>query len=244
MKKPYFVLVALFLLHFSHSQNSGFFKKSENHEYTRTYNNITDKNNSKRFFKVETDQESDEDQEIIETTNNSISEEGDQIKFLDSPVENGKITSKYSGRRFHPITKEWKAHHGTDFAAPYGAPIQATAGGIVETASFTSGNGYYVKIKHNQTYTTQYLHMSKILVSSGQKIKKGETIGLVGSTGLATGPHVCYRFWKNGVQIDPFDLNLEFNREEKDQELSNNEDQTEEDNEIEFKKFVSGFFKD
>jgi|GEM_PF-6081270 len=86
--------------------------------------------------------------------------------------------------------------------------------------------------------------MSKILARSGQKIKKGDTIGLVGSTGLATGHHVCYRFWKNGVQVDPFNLNLEFHKEENKQDLSQNDNKSEDENENEFKKFVSGFFKE
>lgn len=78
---------------------------------------------------------------------------------------------------------------------------------MIETG-YTSANGNYVKVKHNATYTTQYLHMSKILVKRGQKVEQGQTIGRVGSTGLATGPHVCYRFWKNGVQVDPLRQNL------------------------------------
>jgi len=78
-----------------------------------------------------------------------------------------------------------------------------TASGVVERTGYTAGNGNYVKVKHNGTYSTQYLHMSKILVRKGQFVEQGQSIGLVGSTGLATGPHVCYRFWKNGVQVDP-----------------------------------------
>ena len=78
----------------------------------------------------------------------------------------------------------------------------------MEITGYTNGNGNYVKIKHNETYSTQYLHMSKILVRNGQSVSQGQTIGKVGSTGLATGPHVCYRFWKNGVQVDPLRLKL------------------------------------
>ncbi|NJW54985.1 M23 family metallopeptidase, partial [Salinimicrobium oceani] len=89
-----------------------------------------------------------------------------------------------------------------------GTPIKSTANGVVIAASYTAGNGNYVKIKHNDTYTTQYLHMSKRAVRQGERVKQGEVIGYVGSTGLATGPHVCYRFWKNGVQVDPLRQNL------------------------------------
>ena len=94
---------------------------------------------------------------------------------------------------------------GTDYAAPTGTPILATASGTVIAAAYTSANGNYVKIKHNGTYTTQYLHMSRIGkgIRNGSRVEQGQVIGYVGSTGLATGPHVCYRFWKNGKQVDP-----------------------------------------
>lgn len=123
--------------------------------------------------------------------------------FLKAPLKFSRITSRYSPRRFHPVQKTWKAHKGTDYAAPHGTPIMSTANGVVEQTGYTSGNGNYVKVRHNSTYSTQYLHMSKILVKKGQRVSQGDVIGQVGSTGLATGPHVCYRFWKNGEQIDP-----------------------------------------
>nr|WP_177190154.1 peptidoglycan DD-metalloendopeptidase family protein [Myroides guanonis] len=132
-------------------------------------------------------------------------EEGKPMKsmFLKAPLKFFHITSRYSKNRFHPVQKRWKAHGGTDYAAPSGTPIMATASGVVERAGYTAGNGNYVKVRHNGTYSTQYLHMSKILVKNGQYVNQGDVIGRVGSTGLATGPHVCYRFWKNGVQVDP-----------------------------------------
>lgn len=132
-------------------------------------------------------------------------EEGRPMKsmFLKAPLKFFRITSKYTKSRFHPVQKTWKAHNGTDYAAPSGTPIMSTASGVVERAGYTAGNGNFVKVRHNGTYSTQYLHMSKILVKTGQYVDQGQTIGLVGSTGLATGPHVCYRFWKNGVQVDP-----------------------------------------
>lgn len=123
--------------------------------------------------------------------------------FLKAPLKFSTITSKFTPRRFHPVQKLWKAHKGTDYAAPHGADIMTTASGVVELTGYTAGNGNYVKVKHNGTYATQYLHMSKILVKRGQHVSQGQVIGKVGSTGLATGPHVCYRFWKNGVQVDP-----------------------------------------
>ncbi len=131
-------------------------------------------------------------------------EEGKVLKsmFLKAPLKFSRISSRFSPRRFHPVQKRWKAHNGTDYAAPTGTPIMTTASGTVIAAGYTSGNGNYVKVRHNGTYTTQYLHMSKIKVRKGQHVNQGDIIGLVGSTGLATGPHVCYRFWKNGVQVD------------------------------------------
>jgi murein DD-endopeptidase MepM/ murein hydrolase activator NlpD len=123
--------------------------------------------------------------------------------FLQAPLKYSRISSGFTMRRFHPVQKRWKAHLGTDYAAPYGTPILATGDGVVERAGYSGGNGNYVKIRHNRTYETQYLHMRKILVKQGQVVKQGQEIGEVGSTGLATGPHVCYRFWKNGQQVDP-----------------------------------------
>lgn len=128
--------------------------------------------------------------------------------FLKAPLNFSRISSRYSGRRFHPVQKTWKAHRGTDYAAPHGTPIWSTANGTVIASGYTAGNGNYVKVKHNETYTTQYLHMSKRNVRVGQRVKQGDVIGFVGSTGLATGPHVCYRFWVRGEQVDPFRQNL------------------------------------
>lgn len=128
--------------------------------------------------------------------------------FLKAPVNYTRISSRYSGNRFHPVQKRWKAHLGTDYAAGYGTPIESTANGVVTKSGYTRGNGNYVKIRHNATYETQYLHMTKRLVKVGQRVKQGQTIGTVGSTGLATGPHVCYRFWVNGKQVDPYRQNL------------------------------------
>jgi murein DD-endopeptidase MepM/ murein hydrolase activator NlpD len=124
--------------------------------------------------------------------------------FLKAPVKYSRISSKYSPKRFHPVQKRMKAHLGTDYAAPTGTPIMAVGDGVVKEAMRKKYNGKYVKIKHNGTYTTQYLHMSKIAkgMKPGRKVRQGEIIGYVGSTGLATGPHVCFRFWKNGRQVD------------------------------------------
>ncbi len=137
-------------------------------------------------------------------------EEGKTLKnfFLKAPLKFVNITSRFSKNRFHPVQLSWKAHKGTDYAAPAGTPIMTTASGVVEQTGFTAGNGNFVKVKHNNMYATQYLHLSKILVRKGQRVNQGSIIGKVGSTGLATGPHVCYRFWKNGVQVDALKLKL------------------------------------
>ena len=126
--------------------------------------------------------------------------------FLKAPLDFYRISSRFSRNRKHPVTGQWKGHFGTDYAAPKGTPIMTTANGTIERASYTKNNGYFVKVRHNGTYTTQYLHMSKIKpgIRKGVYVKQGEIIGYVGSTGLATGPHVCYRFWKNGKQVDPY----------------------------------------
>jgi murein DD-endopeptidase MepM/ murein hydrolase activator NlpD len=128
--------------------------------------------------------------------------------FLKAPVNYSRISSRFTKRRFHPVQKRWKAHKGTDYAAGYGTPIVATANGTVTKSGYTGGNGNYVKIKHDATYSTQYLHMTKRKVKVGQRVKQGQVIGTVGSTGLATGPHVCYRFWVHGKQVDPYKQNL------------------------------------
>lgn len=131
-------------------------------------------------------------------------EEGNSLRkaFLKAPLKFSRISSGFSGRRLHPVQKVMKAHLGTDYAAPYGTPILSVGDGVVETTGHTGGNGNFVKIRHNSVYSTQYLHMRKILVRQGQRVQQGDVIGEVGSTGLATGPHVCFRFWKNGRQVD------------------------------------------
>ncbi|MEQ8925626.1 MAG: peptidoglycan DD-metalloendopeptidase family protein [Fulvivirga sp.] len=139
-------------------------------------------------------------------------ENGNSLRkaLLKYPLDFTRISSRYSGNRYHPVQKRWKAHRGTDFAAPRGTPIRAVGDGIILEARYQKYNGNYVKLKHNATYTTQYLHMSAIKsgVKPGKKVRQGEIIGYVGSTGLATGNHLCYRFWKNGVQIDALKVDL------------------------------------
>ncbi|MFW5792669.1 MAG: M23 family metallopeptidase [Bacteroidota bacterium] len=141
-----------------------------------------------------------------DTISGFFDHEGDNLRkvFLKAPLKFGRITSRYSHNRFHPIHKVRRPHYGTDYAAPAGTPILAVGDGVVTEATYRGGNGNYVKIRHNSIYDTQYLHMSRFAkgIRPGRRVQQGEVIGYVGMTGDATGPHVCFRFWKNGKQVD------------------------------------------
>nr|WP_049763732.1 M23 family metallopeptidase [Polaromonas naphthalenivorans] len=122
--------------------------------------------------------------------------------FLSSPVEFSRISSGFS-MRFHPILQTWRAHNGTDFAATTGTPARTIGDGVVEFAGVQNGFGNVVFIKHRNNLETVYAHLSKINVQPGQTVSQGQTIGLVGSTGWATGPHLHFEVRVNGVQQDP-----------------------------------------
>ena len=126
-------------------------------------------------------------------------------QLLKSPIKfQYRISSRYNlRRRIAYYGNRVKPHFGTDFAARVGTPIIATANGTVSESARRGGNGNYVKIKHNSTYSTQYLHMKRRKVKKGEFVKQGDVIGWVGMTGNTGGPHVCYRFWKHGRQVDP-----------------------------------------
>ncbi|HSV87954.1 MAG TPA: peptidoglycan DD-metalloendopeptidase family protein [Bacteroidales bacterium] len=147
-----------------------------------------------------------------DTVKGFFDKEGDNLRkiFLRAPLEFVRITSRFSHSRLHPVLRHRRAHHGTDYAAPYGTPILAVGDGTVTRTGFNSGNGNYVRIRHNSVYETQYLHMSRFAagIRPGTRVTQGQVIGYVGSTGLATGPHVCFRFFKNGTPVNH--LNLEF----------------------------------
>jgi len=130
--------------------------------------------------------------------------------FLKAPVKFSRISSHYNLRRFHTVLKHVRPHLGTDYAAPYGTEIYAVGNGEVIDASYSGGNGNYVKIRHNKSITTQYLHMRGFArgIRRGVRVTQGQVIGYVGSTGLATGPHVCFRFWKDGRQVNHLKLTL------------------------------------
>jgi murein DD-endopeptidase MepM/ murein hydrolase activator NlpD len=131
-------------------------------------------------------------------------------QFLKSPIKfQYRVSSRYNLKRRIPYYgNRVRPHRGTDFAARRGTPILATASGTVIASTRRGGNGKFVKIKHNATYATQYLHMKNRNVKKGQYVKQGDVIGWVGMTGNTGGPHVCYRFWKNGKEVDPFKQKL------------------------------------
>jgi len=133
-------------------------------------------------------------------------QEGRPMKkgFLRAPVKYARISSGYNLRRFHPILRTVRPHFGTDYAAPYGTPIIAVGDGTVLEATRRGGNGNFVKIKHTGQVQTQYLHMQAFArgIHPGARVSQGQVIGYVGATGLATGPHVCFRFWVNGKQVN------------------------------------------
>jgi murein DD-endopeptidase MepM/ murein hydrolase activator NlpD len=138
-------------------------------------------------------------------------ENGDNLRraFLKGPLKFNRISSRYNlKRRIKYYGYKLRPHKGTDFAGAIGTPILATADGVVTKSERRGGNGNYVKIRHNATYDTQYLHMQKRAVKVGQSVRQGDVIGTIGMTGNSGGPHVCYRFWKNGKQVDPFKEDL------------------------------------
>ena len=133
--------------------------------------------------------------------------------FLKAPVKFSRISSRYNlNRRIKYYGFKLRPHRGTDFAAAIGTPILATADGTVTKSERRGGNGNYVKIKHSGTYETQYLHMKARNVRVGQYVRQGDVIGWIGMTGNTSGPHVCYRFWKNGKEVDPFKEDMPFSQ--------------------------------
>ncbi len=131
--------------------------------------------------------------------------------FLRSPMRYSRVTSRFSHRRFHPVLKRYRPHYGVDYGAPTGTPVRSTANGRVVFAGWDGGGGRTVKVRHPNGYLTAYLHLSRFAkgVSSGRSVRQGEVIGYVGSTGLATGPHLDYRVQRAGRWIDPMSLKSE-----------------------------------
>ncbi len=131
--------------------------------------------------------------------------------FLKAPLSYSRISSHFSNARVHPITKVVRAHHGVDYAAPAGTPVYSIGDGVVTVKGWDAkGGGNYLKIKHNATYTTEYMHLKGFAsgIAQGVHVSQGQLIGYVGSTGLSTGPHLDFRVFKNGTAINPLSMDL------------------------------------
>ncbi len=129
--------------------------------------------------------------------------------FLKAPLDYYRITSKFSNSRYHPVLKRYRAHHGVDYAAPVGTPVYSVASGkVIKIAYQKGGAGKYIKIRHNKTYTTSYMHLSRYAkgLKVGDHVKQKQVIGYVGSTGVSTGPHLDFRVFENGKPINPLTI--------------------------------------
>ena len=128
--------------------------------------------------------------------------------FLKAPLDFYRITSRFTNRRFHPVLKRYRAHHGVDYAAPTGTPVYSIGSGKVISVGWAGGGGNTIKIRHNDTYTTSYMHLSRYAkgLHVGQSVKQKEVIGYVGSTGLSTGPHLDFRVYERGKPINPLTI--------------------------------------
>ena len=144
---------------------------------------------------------------VQDSTESFYDIEGNSLKkaFLKAPLQFSRISSRFSNSRMHPILKIRRPHHGVDYAAPVGTPVHAIGDGRVIKAAISGGAGRIVKIRHNSIYTTAYMHLSRFGkgISSGVYVKQGDVIGYVGSSGLSTGPHLDFRFYKNNIAVDP-----------------------------------------
>ena len=129
-------------------------------------------------------------------------------QFLKAPLKFSRVTSGFSKKRFHPVLKYFRPHYGVDYGAPTGTPVMTTADGVVVEARYKTGEGNFIRIRHSSKIDTCYLHLSRFAkgLKKGQRVTQGDVIGYVGSTGLATGPHLDYRVWQNGQWIDPLKL--------------------------------------
>jgi len=148
-----------------------------------------------------------------DTVREYFDEEGNSLRkaFLKAPLDFFRISSRFSNARYHPILKRYRAHHGVDYAAPSGTPVKTVGDGVViEKGYQRNGAGNYLKIKHNSSYTTTYMHLRRFAkgMQKGGSVKQGEVIGYVGSTGLSTGPHLDYRVYKNNQPVNPLKMEI------------------------------------
>lgn len=144
---------------------------------------------------------------VQDSTMSFFDENGQSLRkaFLKAPLKYSRISSRFSNSRMHPILKIRRAHHGVDYAAPIGTPVYSIGDGVVIQTGNNGGAGNMVKIKHNSVYSTAYLHLKNFAkgITKGVYVTQGEVIGYVGSSGLSTGPHLDFRFYKNGNPVDP-----------------------------------------
>jgi murein DD-endopeptidase MepM/ murein hydrolase activator NlpD len=159
--------------------------------------------NKKEFYAIPFNQDS--VYQFFDENGNSL-----RKAFLKSPLEFGRISSRFSRSRLHPVLKVRRPHLGVDYAAPIGTPVRTTGDGVVREAGYKGGNGKYIKVRHNSVYTTMYLHLSRFGkgIKRGANVQQGKVIGYVGSTGLSTGPHLDYRFFLNGKPVDPLKVEV------------------------------------
>lgn len=146
-----------------------------------------------------------------DSTRSFFDEEGNSLRkaFLKAPLRYSRISSRFSNSRLHPVLKIRRPHHGVDYAAPTGTPVLSIGDGkVIDKGYQKLGGGRYLKVKHNSVYTTVYMHLNGYApgISSGSFVKQGQTIGYVGSSGLATGPHLDFRVYKNGSPVDPLKI--------------------------------------
>lgn len=144
---------------------------------------------------------------IQDSTESYFDSEGNSLRkaFLKAPLQYSRVSSRFSGSRLHPILRIRRPHYGVDYAAPVGTPVHAVGDGRVTQASHEGGSGRMVRIVHNSVYSTAYLHLSRFGtgIAPGAYVKQGDVIGYVGSSGLSSGPHLDFRFYKNGTPVDP-----------------------------------------
>ena len=137
-------------------------------------------------------------------------EKGESMRkaFLKAPLQYSRISSGFSYARKHPVTRKVQPHTGVDYAAPTGTPVMTIGDGVVTSVKYEGAGGNTVRIRHNSVYSTAYLHLSKYAkgLKAGQRVKQGDVIGYVGSTGRSTGPHLDFRVWKNGTPINPLTM--------------------------------------
>lgn len=143
-----------------------------------------------------------------DSTLSYFDDQGQSLKkaFLKAPLEFSRISSRFSNSRYHPVLKIRRPHHGIDYAAPTGTPVQSIGDGVVTRKGYQrAGGGNYLYIKHNSVYTTCYMHLHGFAkgIATGTRVKQGQVIGYVGSTGLSTGPHLDFRVFRNGSPMDP-----------------------------------------